>query len=192
MPHQWKGPVTQSEGERWIRIEWGLRDRAEHRGDKKKRSVLGRTDRKPASTRASPAPEEPEVLGFLSTCCWQLCEAWQNSGSRRKSQPAGVQLVCSTGLHQAYTAGRLSSGSSAQRVPPVWRNTPRQGVTSLCKALYHLCQCHCQCRLPGAFSRLQEMLVLQLGVLGRLWPRLPLFTRGLDDSKAEKMMGGWK
>lgn len=192
MPHQWKGPVTQSEGERWIRIEWGLRDRAEHRGDKKKRSVLGRTDRKPASIRASPAPEEPEVLGFLSTCCWQLCEAWQNSGSRRKSQPASMQLVCSTGLHQAYTAGRLSSGSSAQRVPPVWRNTPRQGVTSLCKALYHLCQCHCQCRLPGAFSRLLEMLVLQLGVLGRLWPRLPLFTRGLDDSKAEKMMGGWK
>lgn len=192
MPHQWKGPVTQSEGERWIRIEWGLRDRAEHRGDKKKRSVLGRTDRKPASIRASPAPEEPEVLGFLSTCCWQLCEAWQNSGSRRKSQPAGVQLVCSTGLHQAYTAGRLSSGSSAQCVPPVWRNTPRQGMTSLCKALYHLCQCHCQCRLPGAFSRLLEMLVLQLGVLGRLWPRLPLFTRGLDDSKAEKMMGGWK
>lgn len=143
MPHQWKGPVTQSEGERWIRIEWGLRDRAEHRGDKKKRSVLGRTDRKPASIRASPAPEEPEVLGFLSTCCWQLCEAWQNSGSRRKSQPAGMQLVCSTGLHQAYTAGRLSSGSSAQRVPPVWRNTPRQGVTSLCKALYHLCQCRC-------------------------------------------------
>lgn len=102
MSHQWKGPVTQSEGERWIRIEWGLRDRAEHRGDKKKRSELGRTGRKPASIVASPAPEEPEVLGFLFTCCWQLCETWQNGGSHRKSQPASMALVCWMGLHQDY------------------------------------------------------------------------------------------